>query len=177
MVSPKKKNGLKKLPWFLRRKILMLVIGLAVAAVGLHLSKGRVIQVVDGDTIVVHLGMGKTERVRLYGVDAPEFRQAGGKEATAFANALLLYQPVSLSEITRDQYGRSVALVRLEDGRTANAELVREGHAWVYRTYCRESFCARWLALEHDARKRGLGLWRNGTPTPPWKWRRDHTRR
>lgn len=155
----------------------MLIAGLAVAAAGLHLSKGRVVQVTDGDTIVVHMGMGKTERVRLYGTDAPESRQAGGEEATAFAKALLLYQPVSLSEMDRDQHGRSVALVRLEDGRIANAEMVREGYAWVYRFYCREAFCAQWLALERDAKKRGLGLWRHGKPIPSWKWRRDNARR
>lgn len=184
MASPKKKGGqakrrnsLPKIPWYLRRKIIMLIVGMAVAAAGFHLSKGRVVQVADGDTIVVHMGMGKTERVRLYGVDAPESRQVGGEEATAFAKSLLLYQPVSLSELDRDQYGRSVALVRLEDGRIANAEMVREGHAWVYRSYCREAFCAQWLALEHDAKKRGLGLWRRGNPTPPWKWRRDNPRR
>ena len=180
--SPKKRGASRKgsrtvIPWYLRRKIILLVIGLVVAATGFHFTKGRVIQVADGDTIVVHLGMGKTERVRLYGIDAPESRQKGGEDATAFAKTMLLFQSVALSEIDRDQYGRSVALVRLEDGRIANEEMVREGHAWVYRNYCREAFCAKWYALEHRAKKEGRGLWRQTNPTPPWQWRRANPRR
>lgn len=173
------RRGAKKsaLPRFFRRKFIMLVIGLAVTAAGFHFTTGRVIQVADGDTIVVHTGMGKTDRIRLYGIDAPESRQRGGDEATGFARDMLLFSPVSLSVIDTDQYGRSVALVRLEDGRIANAEMVRAGHAWVYRNYCREAFCAQWLALEHQARKQGLGLWRQGNPLPPWQWRKANPRR
>lgn len=175
--SSGKQRASFNVPWFLKRKIFVLVAGLAVAAAGFHFSKGRVIQVADGDTVVVHMGMGKTERVRLYGVDAPESRQTGGADSAAFAQELLLYQPVSLSVMDRDQYGRTVALIRLQDGRIANEEMVREGHAWVYRNYCREAFCAQWLALEHRAKKEGRGLWRHANPTPPWKWRRAHPRR
>ena len=175
--APARRKLSQTLPWYLRRKVIILVLGLVTAAFGFHCSKGRVIQVADGDTVVVHTGMGKTERVRLYGVDAPESAQRGGAEATAFASSLLLFASVSLSEMDRDQYGRSVALVRLDDGRLVNEEMVREGHAWVYRAYCREAFCAKWLALEHQAKKQGRGLWRQDKPTPPWQWRRANPRR
>lgn len=155
----------------------MLAVGLAVAAIGFHFTKGRVVQVADGDTLVVHTSMGKTDRIRLYGIDSPELGQRGGDEARAFAEDMLLFSPVSLSVLDKDQYGRGVALVRLEDGRIANEEMVRAGLAWVYRAYCREAFCAKWLALEHQARKQGLGLWRHANPTPPWQWRRANPRR
>lgn len=176
-----KRNGRRKpslkIPRFLRRRILLLILGLVVTAAGFHFTKGRVIMVTDGDTVVVHMGMGKTEKVRLYGIDAPESRQRGGKESTDFASALLLFQAVSLSVIDKDQYGRSVALIRLEDGRIGNEEMVRAGHAWVYRNYCREAFCAKWIALERQAKSKGLGLWRNANPEPPWKWRKANPRR
>lgn len=181
MPSSRKRRGKTPrsttLPWFLRRKILLLLVGGLVILAGFFLSQGRVIKVVDGDTIVVLTEQGKSERIRLYGIDAPESAQKGGAEATAFARDLLLLQPVSLSVVDRDRYGRTVALVKLKDGRIANAEMVREGHAWVYRDYCREAFCASWLALEYQAKKQGKGLWRGDSPLPPWKWRRSNPRR
>ena len=181
MASSRKRRGTTPrptpFPWFLRRKILLLLAGGLAVLGGFLFSQGRVIKVADGDTIVVLTGPGTTERVRLYGIDSPESAQKGGAEAAAFARDMLLFQPVSLSVMDRDQYGRAVALVKLRDGRIANAEMVREGHAWVYRNYCREAFCASWLALEHRARKQGLGLWREGNPVSPWKWRRANPRR
>lgn len=164
-------------PWFLRRKIILLLVGGLALLAGFFLCQGRVIKVVDGDTIVVLTEQGRTERIRLYGIDAPESGQKGGPEATAFARDLLLLQSVSLSVKNRDRYGRAVSLVKLKDGRIANAELVREGHAWVYRDYCREALCASWLMLEYQAKKQGRGLWRDGNPLPPWKWRRSKPRR
>lgn len=161
----------------LRRKILPLVAGGLILLAGLFAGQGRVISVVDGDTLVVLTGPGTTERVRLYGVDTPELEQRGGPEATAFAEELLLFRKVSLTVMDRDRYDRTVAIVSLKDGRIANAELVREGHAWVYRDYCREALCESWLVLERQAKKQGLGLWRDGRPVEPWKWRRAHPRR
>ena len=159
-----------------RRKLVALGIGLLVIAAGFLFSQGKIIRVTDGDTVVVLTG-GKTKKVRLYGIDAPELHQAGGKEAVDFATKLLLFETVSLSIIDQDQYGRSVALIRLDDGRIANEEMVREGHAWVYRNYCREAFCHSWYALEQKAQKQGLGLWRREKSVPPWEWRRNNPRR
>ena len=158
------------------RKLVPLILGLLAIAGGFLFCQGKVLRVADGDTVDVLIG-GKREKVRLYGIDAPESAQAGGREAADFAAKFLLFETVSLSVVDRDQYGRSVALVRLEDGGIANEEMVRAGHAWVYRNHCREAFCAQWLALEYQAKKAGLGLWRRGKPVPPWQWRRNNPRR
>ena len=175
--SSKKRRGKRRVSRWIGRKLIALVVGSLVIAAGFQFTKGRVIQVADGDTIVVHTDLGKTERVRLYGIDAPESKQRGGAESTHFARDLLFLETVSLSVTDTDQYGRAVALVKLKDGRIANEEMVRAGHAWVYRGYCREAFCASWLALERQAQKKGLGLWRQSKPMPPWKWRRNNPRR
>lgn len=155
-----------------RRPLAALVFAAFLLAGGFFFCTGKVIRVADGDTVVVLTGVGTTQTVRLYGVDCPESGQRGGVEATEFARELLLFAPVSLSVVTQDQYGRSVALVRLADGRIVNEELVKAGHAWVYRTYCREAFCAAWLAHEYRAKKQALGLWKEKNPMPPWRWRR-----
>jgi len=175
--SRRRKPGRTRLPWSPRRKLVALLVSALALAGGFFFCKGKVLHVVDGDTVVVLTSAGKVEKVRLYGIDCPESRQAGGPEATAFARDLLLLSPVSLSVVETDQYGRSVAVVRLQDGRLANEELVKAGHAWVYRNYCKKAICASWYAFERRAKKQSLGLWSRGSPIPPWQWRRTNLRR
>ncbi len=138
---------------------------------GNHLLKGRVISVPDGDTLVLYLSAGGTERVRLYGVDSPELSQAGGEESSAFLRSLALYKKVDMDVRYKDPYGRSVAVVRLDDGRVLNEELLRHGQTWLYTRYCDAPQCTAWKKLEREAKQARLGLWQDAAPTPPWKWR------
>ena len=71
-----------------------------------------------------------------------------------------------------DRYGKTVALIRLEDGKVLNEEIVRTGFAWVYERYCRKTICGEWKKLEEEARAAGLGLWKDKDPVPPWEFRR-----
>ena len=51
-----------------------------------------------------------------------------------------------------------------------NAELIKGGHAWVYRQYVTDPSL---FALEEQAKANGRGLW--GLPeaqVQPWEWRR-----
>jgi len=127
-------------------------------------SKGpfRVTRVLDGDTIALDNG----ETVRLIGVDAPEIHhseipvQRFGEEAAEFLRRFaegfectLEYEPDNL----RDQYGRLLAYVFVE-GRLANAEIVRQGYAYVYTRFPFQRR-AEFIALEREARERQCGLW------------------
>ena len=49
---------------------------------------GEVVSVADGDTITV-LHDGKGEKMRLYGIDCPEKRQAFGKKAEQFTSEMV----------------------------------------------------------------------------------------
>jgi endonuclease YncB( thermonuclease family) len=51
--------------------LLLLALGLAIAALAYAAEHGKVVRVVDGDTIKVRIG-GRVETVRLIGVDTPE---------------------------------------------------------------------------------------------------------
>ena len=150
---------------------ILILITLAAGAGGGAFLRGKVVSVADGDTVTIVTQGGSLQKVRLYGVDCPESGQAGGREAAAFTSGLILFQEASLETVDTDQYGRSVALVTLADGRVLNRELVAAGHAWVYRQYCRKAVCASWIRLEADARQQKRGLWRQKNPVPPWKWR------
>ena len=138
----------------------------------------NVVAVADGDTVTVlrQTDAGPRQvRVRLTEIDAPERGQPWGTRARqALANKVFrkVVQVVASGE---DRYGRLLA--RLHIGRRdVNRELVREGHAWVYRRYATEN----WLPDEAAARVSGLGLWSLGAgdATPPWEWRRiEHEQR
>lgn len=176
-----KKNRVRS--GFLRIIPFKLKAGIAVAFTVLALAggdrflSGRVIEVADGDSLTVYSSPGQKIRVRLYGVDSPESGQAGGEEAGAFCRSLALYRQVKVKVLSGDQYGRSVAVLTLPDGRVLNEEMVRHGHAWVYTRYCKESDCRGWKRLENEARSKKQGLWKRPNPQPPWQWRKKHGRR
>ncbi|MBW2492972.1 MAG: thermonuclease family protein [Deltaproteobacteria bacterium] len=130
---------------------------------------GIVVGVSDGDTITV-LHEGKGEKIRLYGIDAPEKGQAFSKKAKQFTSSMVYGKTVKVETKDTDQYGCTVAIVYV-DGQSLNEALVKNGFAWVYRKYCKEEFCEDWLNLEIVARYGKIGLWSEPNPIPPWDFR------
>lgn len=124
----------------------------------------------DGDTLNV-IYEGRVIRIRLDSVDAPETQQAFGGAARKFTAHLALGQTVTIVERDIDRYGRTVAVVTLQDGRNLNHELVRAGYAWWYRKYAAAD--SELQALESEARNAGLGLWAEAAPVAPWEWRKQ----
>jgi endonuclease YncB( thermonuclease family) len=93
-----------------------------------------VVSILDGDTIEV-LHNGKTERIRLSGIDCPEKGQAYGKHAKQAASELVFGKEVTLQTYGKDKYGRGIADVVLPDGTNVNHTLVKAGLCWWYRKY------------------------------------------
>lgn len=137
----------------------------------LHAWHGRVVKVIDGDTIDVQRSR-SVERIRLYGIDAPEKDQPFGTGATGYLARLIGGEQVTIDEVTKDRYGRMVAMVGL-DRSNVNQLLVQDGYAWVYSRYCRKAICQQWVNLEKDARLEKRGLWAGRNPVPPWEWRKQ----
>lgn len=125
---------------------------------------GRVVSVADGDTITVEPEAGGERiKVRLHGIDCPERRQPYGEAARGFVYDLALYKTVEVEETDRDRYGRTVAIVHLEND-TLQAALLRAGMAWVYIKYCPN--CSEWDMLQEDARRSKRGLWADEASIP-----------
>ena len=133
---------------------------------------GRVVVVHDGDTITVLAG-GAERRVRLVGIDAPERGQPYGSAARRQLAARIGGRDVTVVERGTDSYGRTLGRVTVA-GVDANAGLVRDGYAWVYRRFEND---ASLIALEGEAKAARRGLWRGAEPVPPWLWRERHPRR
>ncbi|MEY2535687.1 MAG: micrococcal nuclease [bacterium] len=128
---------------------------------------GRVLRVVDGDTIRVRVG-GRSERVRYIGVDTPESKKPGtpvecyARRAAAENERLVGGERVRLvlDVEERDRFGRLLAYVyRARDNRFVNAALVRDGFARTLTVPPNVRFAERFATLATQARRAGRGLW------------------
>ena len=133
---------------------------------------GKVISVADGDTITILDSSNQTHKIRLYGIDCPEKRQAYGKAAKKHTSQLTYRKIANVKEYDTDRYGRTVGVVTV-DGVNVNESLIDNGYAWQYRKYCKAKFCNDWLMLEKDAKAAKVGLWKDLNAQAPWDWRKD----
>ena len=141
------------------------------AASGLIAGRAAVI---DGDTLEI-----RGERIRLFGIDAPESGQTCldargqryrcGQKAALVLDARIGEGVVTCERKGTDRYGRTVALCRVY-GEDLGAWMVGWGGALAYRAYS-----TRYFAAEELARSWGLGLWA-GQFIPPWARCREHRR-
>lgn len=133
---------------------------------------GTVMRVKDGDTVVIRPSEGgQFYTCRLYGIDAPEKDQRYGDEATKALKSLILGKGVMISTTGDRTYGREVCIIEL-GGVDINREMVRMGYAWAYRKYLDSPYASEYIEAENRARAKGLGLWRDNNPMPPWEFRR-----
>jgi len=129
---------------------------------------GRVVRVIDGDTIRVRLDDPVESRtVRYIGVDTPETVAPGepvqcfGKAASDFNKRLVAGKPVRLvlGRERRDRYGRLLAYVAVEGGPLVEDELLRRGYARTLTIPPNDDRAAHFRVLERRARAGNVGLW------------------
>ena len=130
---------------------------------------GKVVAVADGDTISV-MRDGRSVRVRLEGIDCPERGQDFSQRAKQFTSDRTFGKEVTVDVQDVDRYGRLVARVHV-GGEDVSLALVHAGLAWHYTRYSRDPQLAE---AERSARMVKLGLWGQGSPTPPWEFRQLH---
>lgn len=131
--------------------------------------KGKVIRVLDGDTIEVLQVNNERTRIRLNGIDAPEKKQDFGQRSRQFLSRQLAQQFVTITGDETDRYGRLLGTVWL-NGQDINLLQLQSGMAWAYRYQGKASNSA-YLAMEKEARKQRKGLWTDPSAVEPWKWR------
>ena len=96
--------------------------------------EARVSKVLDGDTFTLR---GESRRIRVWGLDAPEWDQRGGSAATETLHGLISGKTLRCSVVDIDRYGRIVGQCFLPDGRDIAAEMIRSGAASEYCRYSR----------------------------------------
>ena len=141
------------------------------AAAGAFTYRGTVTHIVDGDTLDVRLTSGKTERIRLIGIDTPERGDCYFSQATVRARQLAMSKRVVLrgdaTQDTRDRYGRLLAYVWLPGGKDLGYQLIAGGFAKVY--VYRDPFqrLSAYRSAGATAKSATAGQWKAcGAPAP-----------
>ena len=140
-----------------------------------HLT-GVINHFTDGDSFIIH-----GRKVRLWGIDAPEYYQncidaAGqeyqcGKQARQFFENLAVSHPVSCDIMPAAKRERRIVAKCFLDGSDLAGEIVKAGHAIDY-TYFSDGF---YKSEESAAKSAQKGIWK-GTFTEPYQWRKQNKR-
>lgn len=119
--------------------------------------------VIDGDTFEV----GNGEKIRLIGVDTPEYEpwkgriDAYGRESAEFTKKLLTGRKVRLEfdAEPKDKYDRTLAYVYLESGEFVNLKLLEEGYARAMYIRPNGRHYALFKEAEKKAKNEKKGRW------------------
>lgn len=112
----------------------LLLAGAAAQAENAPVLDARVSKVLDGDTFTFK---GESRRIRIWGLDAPEWNQQGGSTATSALRSLISGKQLRCAVLDIDRYGRLVAQCLLTDGRDIAAEMIKSGAAVEFCRYSR----------------------------------------
>ena len=136
--------------------------------------------VYDGDTFQVRCD-GKTSKIRLCGIDAPEAKQPLGIESRDYLRSLLgkAKGEVIVIEMDRDRYGRTVAEVLFETPQgeqSVQEEMLKAGFAYHYKQYSDNCLNGDVFAdAEEMGKAQQRGVWKlaNGGERP-WDYRKQN---
>ena len=134
--------------------------------------EGRVIKVIDGDTIWVKTN-NKHIKIRLSYIDAPELKQTYGVRSKNFLTNLILDKNVQINANKKDRYNRHLGEVyihNIDESVFVNAKMLKSGNAWIYIKHRDNSYLKN---LENHARIKKIGLWSEKTPIEPWIYRKS----
>lgn len=122
--------------------------------------------VIDGDTLEIH-----GNRIRLWGIDAPETTQLCrgedskqyrcGAQAANDLDAFIASRPINCNPISLDRYGRTVATCTV-GGADLGEWLVRNGLALDWPQYSR----GKYGADQREAEQAGRGIWKGSYVEP-----------
>jgi micrococcal nuclease len=88
----------------------------------IHIYQAQIVEVIDGDTFDLMIDLGFNtfthQRMRLYGIDAPEMRTKAGKDLRVsmvtkhlFSHVIVQSVEAPKSKQFRDKYGRFLAII------------------------------------------------------------------
>ena len=102
------------------------------------LNKVKIKNCYDGDTCTTKSG----EKIRLACIDAPEIKGKihnpnAAKKAKEYLNKLVKNKYVSITRLTKDRYGRTVAEISIK-GTNVQKLLVETNHAEIYQKYANQ---------------------------------------
>jgi endonuclease YncB( thermonuclease family) len=130
----------------------------------------KVVGVSDGDTFTGLTDEKQQVKCRIYGIDAPEKKQAFGSRSKQALSDLVFDKQVKIKIQNKDRYKRAVVWVYAPDGKDVSAEMLKMGLAWHYKQYSKDK---EYASLENKARIEKKGLWIDKVTIAPWDFRKQ----
>jgi micrococcal nuclease len=132
---------------------------------------GKVISVIDGNTIEFQTLTNETFKFILSGIDAPEPNQEFGEEAKKSLAKLVKGEDAIIIIEGKDRLGNRIGSLTYKKDRDPRLELLEKGLAWTVEKNPKPEF----ETLKEAAKSSEKGLWTQPNPTPPWIFRRQQT--
>ena len=133
--------------------------------------QGKVVAVIDGNTLQIVCQNDQTHIVQLMGIDSPELSQEYGEESKKYLEKIALGRKVKVSIEGEDWRGNPLAVVLVNGKRDVRVELLEEGLAWTSEKNPLPDLEKCRMRAENKA----IGLWKQSNPTPPWTYRRQQS--
>lgn len=138
---------------------------------------GVVVEVVEGDILLVVLNSGDTISAKINNIECPEINQSFGDVAKSFTEKLCLKREITLAYDNYDKNLNFLAVVTLQKGKDLGAMLLEQGLAWHYaKGLSTHSNTSLYLNLEEKAKEKKKGLWKEPEQVPPWTFRNHHNK-
>jgi endonuclease YncB( thermonuclease family) len=135
----------------------------------------KVVGITDGDTFKGLTTEKQEIKFRIYGIDAPEKKQAFGNSSKQYLSDLIFGKTVRIKvQSRRDRYGRPIVWVYTPAGKDVSVEMLKAGMAWHFKKYDSSIEYAQYEAI---ARKARIGLWVDNNPIAPWDFRKSKKKR
>lgn len=147
----------------------IILISLSTFSEPLNKIEGKIVRVIDGDTVIILDSSNDQHRIRLDGIDAPESGQPYGNKATEFVKEITREKKIVVEWRKKDRYNRILGVV-YADGMNVNKALLENGLAWHYKFFNNDADLAK---LELQARKVKLNIWSETNPVEPYLWRKN----
>lgn len=167
------------------RALVPLLLVLAFSLARADTLNGRVVEVIDGDTLRIEIAGHGAAIIRLAWVDAPDRLQEHGEAARSALNALVGQRAVRVETVSEGRSAQKIATVwatpqeipcRGDDcPKTLDVghALLVQGAAWHDKRRLGQPMPSfnQYEQAEFQAKIRRRGLWAGKNPVPPWDWR------
>ncbi len=131
---------------------------------------GKVVNVIDGNTLEITDEYEEVTKFILKEVDCPEIGQPKSEEARAFSADLILKKKVTVEVVGKDMWGNKLIILTLKNGNLLHEALINNGLAWASLKASEEI-----SGMQQQAQQNKLGIWSDEAPTAPWIYRRQQT--
>lgn len=128
----------------------------------------KVVSITDGDTFTAINNDNLQLKIRIWGIDAPEKKQAYGSKSKDFLASLIFGKNITIDVQSKDGYGRYLAYVYSPEGKDVSLLMIHEGMAWHFTKYDNNSVYEEAQVVAQKAKR---GLWADPSPVAPWDFR------